>query len=368
MIDGYSPKGVSMSDIMRPVPFVELLNRIVNEYRNHGTIFSIGEDLFYHDKGENELSIFGQTCSTALGPAAGPHTQLAQNIVASYLVGGRFIELKTVQILDTLEVDKPCIDARDEGYNVEWSTEFTLPKAADEYIKAWYILHVLDAAINNREFGKPSFIFNMSVGYNLEGIKTPRMQAFIDTMIDAGKDERFAQYRNELETLLKERLFEGTPWEGKEEKLLRTIDNVSPNITPSVTLSTMHGCPPAEIEAICSYMLKEKHLNTYVKLNPTLLGFENVRRILDNLGYDYITLKRESFDNDLQYPDAIKMLHRLVDLAKEKGLGFGVKLTNTLGSVNDQEHLPGEEMYMSGRALLPLSTNVGLLLSKEFDG
>ena len=130
----------------------------------------------------------------------------------------------------------------------------------------------------------------------------------------------------------------------------------------------MHGCPPAEIEAICSYMLTEKRLNTFVKLNPTLLGYENVRRILDNLGYDYITLKQESFDNDLQYPDAVKMLHRLVDLAKEKGLCFGVKLTNTLGSVNDQEQLPGEEMYMSGRALLPLSTNVGLLLSKEFDG
>ncbi len=182
-----------MSDIMRPVPFVELLHRIVNEYRNHGSIFSISEDLFYHDKGEKQLSIFGQTCSTALGPAAGPHTQLAQNIVASYLVGGRFIELKTVQILDTLEVDKPCIDARDEGYNVEWSTEFTLPKAADEYIKAWYILHVLDVTLNDREFGKPSFIFNMSVGYNLEGIKTPRMQAFIDTMIDAGKDEHDRQ-------------------------------------------------------------------------------------------------------------------------------------------------------------------------------
>ncbi len=357
-----------MSDIMRPVPFVELLHRIVGEYRNHTSIFSISEDLFYQDEGENKLNIFGQECSTALGPAAGPHTQLAQNIVASYLVGGRFIELKTVQILDTLEVDKPCIDARDEGYNVEWSTEFTLPKAADEYIKAWYILHVLDAVLNNREFGKPSFIFNMSVGYNLEGIKTPRMQTFIDTMIDASEDERFNQYRNELETLLKEGIFAGTPWEGKEEKLLRKIDSISPHLTPSMTLSTMHGCPPVEIEAICSYMISEKHLNTYVKLNPTLLGFDNVRRILDELGYDYITLKQESFDNDLQYPDAIAMLHRLVDLAKEKGLGFGVKLTNTLGSVNDQEQLPGDEMYMSGRALLPLATNVGLLLSKEFDG
>ncbi len=49
----------------------------------------------------------------SVGPAAGPHTQLAQNIVTSWLTGGRFIELKTVQILDRLELEKPCIDAEE---------------------------------------------------------------------------------------------------------------------------------------------------------------------------------------------------------------------------------------------------------------
>lgn len=34
-----------------------------------------------------------------LGVAAGPHTQLAQNIVACYAGGARFIELKTVQVM-----------------------------------------------------------------------------------------------------------------------------------------------------------------------------------------------------------------------------------------------------------------------------
>ncbi len=53
-----------------------------------------------------------------------------------WLTGGRFIELKTVQILDRLELEKPCIDAEDECFNTEWSTEFTLLKAWDEYLKA----------------------------------------------------------------------------------------------------------------------------------------------------------------------------------------------------------------------------------------
>jgi len=357
-----------MGDIMRPVPFSELISRIVGEYRNHHAIFGIAEEQFYQDAGKHSLSVFNQSCSTPVGPAAGPHTQLAQNIIASYLVGGRFIELKTVQVMDTLEIDKPCIDARDEAYNVEWSTEFTLPKAWDEYAKAWIILHLLEAAMHKGKFEKPSFIFNMSVGYNLEGIKTPKMQQYIDSMIDARKDERFNEYLKELEAMLDEGLFEGTPWEGLEKKLKGISTKISANISPSTTLSTMHGCPPKEIEAICTYMLTEKKVDTFVKLNPTLLGFDAVRKILDDLGFNYITLTRENFEHDLQYSDAIAMLHRLVDLAKKEGRGFGVKLTNTLGSVNDQGVLPGNEMYMSGRSLLPISTTVATKLSKEFEG
>ncbi len=358
-----------MADKMRPVPFMNLLERIVGEYRNQKSIFGIAEEDFYKDKGKKKIKVFGQECTTPLGPAAGPHTQLAQNIITSYLVGARFIELKTVQIMDTLEIAKPCIDARDEGYNVEWSTEYTLPKAFDEYLKAWIILHVIETCMHKGKYpGKPSFIFNMSVGYNLEGIKQERMQKYIDSMLNATVDGRFDIYLDQLRSALDNELFMGTPWDGLEGAVKDMLPEIQRKISPSVTISTMHGCPPKEIEAICSYMLTEKKLDTFVKLNPTLLGYDAVRKILDDLGYTYLHLKRESFEHDLQYPDAISMLTRLRALAKENGRGFGVKLTNTLGSVNDQGVLPGEEMYMSGRTLLPISTTVGKLLSTEFNG
>ncbi len=356
-----------MSDRMRPVPFGNLLDRITGEMRAHGSVFGISKEQFYKDNGENHIKVFTQEASTPLGPAAGPHTQLAQNIITSYLTGARFIELKTVQILDTLEVEKPCIDARDEGYNVEWSTEFTLPKAYDEYLKAWFILHIIEA-MNEGKAKEPSFIFNMSVGYNLEGIRSEKMQKFIGSMADASQNEKFDRYKEIVKEKFAPGYLDGTPWEGREAIAIAELDKISSCISPSVTLSTMHGCPPAEIEAICSYMLKEKGFDTFVKLNPTLLGYDKVRGILDDLGYTYLHLKRESFEHDLQYSDAVGMLHRLVALSKEVGHGFGVKLTNTLGSVNDQNVLPGAEMYMSGRALLPISTNVALKLSKEFDG
>ena len=357
-----------MSDIMRPIPFEELLNRIFSEYRQCDKIFGLHSDQFYHSSGKTKIKVFGQQCATPLGPAAGPHTQLAQNIIASYLVGGRFIELKTVQKLDELEIDKPCIDIRDEGYNVEWSSEYTLIKAYNEYVKAWVALHLLEALLDGEGEGS-SFIFNMSVGYDFEGIKTEKMQTFIDSLIDSSGKETFNSCLKTLENLLQEgELLRETPWEGQEERVLERVKNISPKICSQVTLSTMHGCPPHEIEAICTYMLSEKKLNTFVKLNPTLLGYDRVRQTLDALGYDYITLKREAFDVDLQYKDAIPMLHRLFDLAHKNGLEFGVKLTNTLGTVNDQGILPGDEMYMSGRALLPLSVDVGALLAQEFQG
>ncbi|WP_413701812.1 hypothetical protein ACLKMH_09885 [Psychromonas sp. KJ10-10] len=182
-----------MADIMRPVPFSELLNRIFNEYKTNQSIFSMPLKQCYKKQGnqklsEQSISVWGEGAETPVGPAAGPHTQLAQNIVTSWLAGGRFMELKTAQIMDTLEIAKPCIDAEDECYNTEWSSEFTLPKAFDEYLKAWFVLHLLESLLTpQKTVSGKSFIFNMSVGYDLAGIKTAPMQAYISNMLDASQ-------------------------------------------------------------------------------------------------------------------------------------------------------------------------------------
>ena len=115
-----------MSDRMTPIPFPQFINWIFSEYERTKSIFGIPSVKFFYSKSQSPLNIFSEAIETPLGPAAGPHTQLAQNIVVSYLTGGRFFELKTVQQLDELAVDKPCIDAQDEGYNVEWSQEMKL--------------------------------------------------------------------------------------------------------------------------------------------------------------------------------------------------------------------------------------------------
>ena len=62
------------------------------------------------------------------------------------------------------------------------------------------------------------------------------------------------------------------------------------------------------------------------------------------------------------------MLTRLMKLSEELGLEFGVKITNTFPVDVTRNELPSEEMYMSGKALFPLSISLAAKLSAEFAG
>jgi len=248
-----------MGDIMRPIPFGELLSRIFEEYKENKSIFGIPEKQFYRKENNHLIKVFDETCETPIGPAAGPQTQLAQNIVTAWLTGGRFIELKTVQILDRLELEKPCIDAEDECFNTEWSTEFTLIKAHDEYLKAWFTLYLLEEIFNSRAEGQPkSFIFNMSVGYDLKGIQQPPMQTFIHDMMDSSLHPKFSAYRNILQAFIQRHDFDpALDLASHTERLKMLTERIPGNMVSGLTLSTIHGSPPNEIEANCQYKQEE---------------------------------------------------------------------------------------------------------------
>ena len=346
-----------MSDIMTPIPFDRLMNRILVEHQE-GAVF--GMQKCYQAKNLQPNTLFGRKLEGQIGPAAGPNTQLAQNIVASYYGGARFFELKTVQKMDGRElaacVAKPCITAEDECYNCEWSTELEVPQAYAEYVKAWFACKVM---AKEYDLGDPdAFQFNISVGYDLEGIKLPKVDRFINEMKDAKDAEIFKECKAWLLANL-DRFKKVT----KED-----VEAIQSEIINSVTVSTLHGCPPSEIEAIASYLIQEKHLHTFVKCNPTLLGYEKARAILDEMGYDYIAFTDFHFKDDLQYSDAVPMLKRLQDLAKSLNLNFGVKITNTFPVDVKNNELPSQEMYMSGRSLFALSMSVAKMLTRDFNG
>jgi putative selenate reductase len=341
-----------MSDRFYRIPIERLFKWILADEKE-GKIFGLYKELLFTPKEDNPFRMerYGRMLETPIGVAAGPQSQLAHNIIASWLCGARFIELKTVQTLDEIEVTKPCIDMEDEGYNCEWSQELKIHDSFDEYLNAWILIHVL-----KHKFGwnteEPGFIFNMSVGYDLEGILKPNVQWFFEKM-------------NSCPEELEEKLAALEPLYPSIREL-----NIPYNISDNITLSTMHGCPSDEIEKIGKYLIEERKLHTAIKLNPTLLGPKNVRKILnDKLGYE-INVPDEAFAHDLKYEDAVNMITSLQKSADSNGVEFALKLTNTLESLNSTNWLPQKEkmVYTSGRALHPITINLAAKLQNDFNG
>ncbi len=283
------------------------------------------------------VNLFGKTAGTPLGPAAGPHTQLAHNILLSYLAGSRIIELKTIQILDQLEISRPCIDMRNIGFNIEWSQELSLDESFKEYLHAWILLHLIKEKKLLGDKNIPSFynfIFDISVGYDLKSIQSEKVQSWLNKIKNAEK------YISEAVDNL-----------SVKHNSLRKIEFPTV-ISDSVTLSTFHGCPPSEVEKIVNYLVKENGFNVVIKLNPTLLGYEYIYELLINkLGYQQLQLDRSTFDNDIYLEDAIDMISRLKKFADLYNRKIGVKFTNTLVVKNNESVFSEPLRYLSGKPL-----------------
>ncbi|HVP65686.1 MAG TPA: hypothetical protein VMT17_00325 [Anaeromyxobacteraceae bacterium] len=323
-----------------PVPLATLTTRLFRELALRQSAFDLPARSFFLGDPARDLSvsIHGHRASSPLGPAAGPHTQLAQNIVLSWLAGCRVMELKTVQVKDDLVIPRPCIDMQTVGFNVEWSQELSLDESLEEYVKASMLLEMLasSGALPGLAPGFGDTVFDMSVGYDLAGIRSPRVQAFLAGLLDA---ERVI-----------ERLRPQIPAEWRR---LRDLP-FRRRISDTLTLSTFHGCPPEEIEGIAEYLLREAGLHVVVKLNPTLLGPDELRSILhDRLGYRELQVPDAAFEKDAKWEQVVAFVGRLGEVARRAGRGFGVKFTNTLIVRNHKTFFPAseKEMYLSGPPL-----------------
>jgi putative selenate reductase len=338
-----------------PQPLSDLLRRLVVEKQRHDTIYDLPARSFWTGS-RLDLSVrfHGARASTAAGPAAGPQSQLAQNLVLAWLAGARIMELKTVQIDDRLTIPRPCIDATNVGYNVEWSQELRLEQSLEEYVKGWFLLHALrrwnPLGLRAEEMDT---LFDVSVGYSLEGIRSDPVARWLDGLRDA--TPRLRELRAALDPDVRPFAPVQVPGE----------------LYDCVTLSTFHGCQPDEIEKIVEHLYARHAVHVVVKLNPTLLGFEETSHLLhDRLGYREVRLRKETFDADLRWEDALAMLRRLEGAAARAGRTLGVKLTNTLVVENHKDFFPAGEklMYLSGAPLHVLAVQLAHRLVEATKG
>ncbi len=329
-----------------PIPFADLVSRMRHEFDTRQSIFDLPVRKWYVPDEQLDFSAvhISRRASTPVGPAAGPHTQLAQNLVLSWLAGSRILELKTVQIDDQLEIPRPCIHVPNIGYNVEWSQELAVEESILEYAKATFLIEILK---HTRAFGvfperaDLDTVFDISVGYDLQGIRSDKVTGFVESL--KAPATVFDGLREQL---------------GGDHVEYRDLP-LPPSISGCVTLSTFHGCPAGEIESIARYLIEDLGLDTIIKLNPTLLGYERVKELLvDELGYADLELKQQAFDDDLQYDDGIEMFRRLRTVAEARGTTIGAKFTNTLVVANNPTFFPTQRdpyMYVSGEPLHVIS-------------
>jgi putative selenate reductase len=331
-----------------PAPFPHLLRRMLRESEREQKVFDLPARRFWRgpDDLDTSVVVHGHRAANPVGPAAGPHGQMAQNILLSWLAGGRFIELKTVQVNDRLTIPRPCIDMETVGYNVEWSQELRLAESLREYVKGSMLI---DVARSHGLLGRPDdagrdeTVLDLSVGYDLAGIRSPEVRSWIASMKDA---------RAEVEAMRRE-----IPG---ERRRLRDLD-FRTALSDQVTLSTFHGCPAHEIEAMVVFLMEEAGLHVTVKLNPTLLGKEAVDGLLqDVLGYTDVSTRAEDFERDLQWGHALEMTDRLVERSRGLGRELRLKLSNTLVVRNHRPFFPPGEavMYLSGAPLHVITLSV----------
>ena len=329
-----------MPDLI-PYPFSTLIEHMFDDLERNRTIFHLPESKFVRGDPELDLTVDfqGQKASSPLGPAAGPQTQMAQNIVLSWLGGCRIMELKTVQILDELHIPRPCIDVHTIGLNAEWSQELKLEESLEEYVKGAMLIEMLrssDSAPLAQVAGFDDVIYDMSVGYDLHGIQSHRVLEFIRLMQDAG--EVIDRLRKQIPDRFKH---------------FRDLDYPT-RLSDTITLSTFHGCPPDEIERIMDFLMRELGVHAIVKFNPMLLGPEKARHLLhDTLGYRNIHMPDSAFERDTSWEKAVEIVTRLGETAAELGVGFGAKFSNTMIVENTRGFLaPGvDEVYLSGQPL-----------------
>ncbi|HSN57633.1 MAG TPA: hypothetical protein VLT32_23390, partial [Candidatus Sulfomarinibacteraceae bacterium] len=345
--------GASLSDRFRPPGAGRLAAWIAAELDGGVSILGIPDQLVFRPRPVHSftLEVHGHRLETPVGTAAGPHTQLASGIVAAWLCGARVIELKTVQTLDEIAVAKPCIDMADEGYNTEWSQELRVEASFAEYLTAWVLIHALHARLGFPGPG-PGVLFDVSVGYDLEGLKRPTMRWYLEHIADAG--DELERCRTEVGRHLPEALEVEIP----------------ARLADSATLSTLHGCPPEEIGAIVEHLTGHWGLHTAVKLNPTLLGLDDARAILTDLGWRHLEPDPEAFASDLPYPEALDLLLALRADGARRGLEVGAKLCNTLPVSNRRPMLPDTEgtAYLSGRPLHAVAVALAHRLTEDSAG
>ena len=252
---------------------------------------------------------------------------------------------------DELTIPRPCIDMTDEGYNVEWSQELTLDAVGPRVRRrVGPRARPARTAGMGRRGARPAAVFDMSVGYNFDGIASPRMTRFLDVMADASDElPRSGLPASPVPAIRRHR----------DSPLHRQQRHALDDARLPAGRDRAH-CPLPAGPAGPAHRRQ-------VESDAAGPG-RSARHRQPAVGLREIDIPDAVFDHDLRYDRAVDLIARLKRAGAERGLTFGVKLSNTLPTRNHTGRLPGDQIYMSGRSLYPVTMNLFDRLLHSFNG
>jgi len=328
--------------ILVPVDFALLAQRAFFEFERRRSIFDLGEGQFHRGRAGYDLATerHGRRVANPAGIAAGPHTQLAANIVLGWLAGARTFELKTVQVPEGAHAPRPSIDLGDPCLHAATAHELRLEPALAEFVAAAMLIDmlrastVLDGPQGDDTFARGDYVFDVSLGADPRSLRSPRVVAFVRSMQDA---------RGVVETL-RERIPDRlAPLRGLEFRAA---------LLAGATLVPADGAGADDLRAACEFALVDLGVDVTLKLRPTVLGLERCESLLhDILGIDTVHIDPAPFTTEPRLETLAPVLFDLAARARTVGRSFGVQLLAPLRVHNPRAVLADPVVQLSGAPL-----------------
>ncbi len=329
-----------------PIEFGLVVARAFHEWQRRRAIFELPAAQFYRPRTGVDLSadVRGQRVANPLGPASGPHTQLAPNLVTAWLAGARVFELKTVQVPDRARVPRPSVDAGAFCLHADMAHELALEQSLREFVGASMLIdmlrmsRILDTAQSDDISTGAEPRFDLSLGGDLRSLQSSRLVGFVRACQDA------RPVIDELRVRIP-----------KDFAALRGVE-FRREVVQATTLVPAEGASLPEIEALADFVLRELRLDLTLKLRPTVLGYDAcTEHLRATLGDKAPLPVREAFDREPSLTELAPLLQQLQSQARARGISFGVKLLGSLRVHDGERRFATDSAWLSGPPLQTLA-------------
>ncbi len=315
------------------LPVGRLWEHMLRELEMSSTVFSVAPGF---RGGQGGVDTRSGRAESALGIAAGPHTQTAQGLAAGYVAGARVFEIPSPWAGDgtsagsQIKVGRAVLHRAGMG-EADWEGR------RDETVRGAFFIRLLARELG---LGAPEgAVFLLDVSGARE-VLAGRYAPYLDGLADASGLEVWGQCRDAaLRHLdLASNLDKGY------------VEGISPQISRWVSLAVRPGDTVDDVIGAGEALL-DSGRSVFLKIDGSFLEKARIAELLDALGEG---CQGDEGRRPLTWPQAVEAAKALREAAARRGLSFGLNLSGAV-AVERGRWLTGPVSAQAGLALAELA-------------